>query len=217
MTAAAKPVKVRQTAADVIAELTLGDQRFELHRSLVYTTERWFGRLDWRRVAPAYRALTKDLRAEVDREAAKEAVLGAIQLEWYKAAGRPAPEKLINRQQQRLEQTAMSTTNGDSEKKGKAKVDPAERENLRSSALTIGGLIRHDLLAEKSNDDILKHVKERFPKSAATEKDIAYYRYHLRKEGRLPMPVKTPKAPKTTSAKVKKAATPKKAKAKKTA
>jgi len=48
---------------------------------------------------------------------------------------------------------------------------------------TVGSFIREGIMQGLKADEIVKGVKERFPKSKSTKKDVGYWRFILRKEG----------------------------------
>jgi hypothetical protein len=206
----AKEPKERELAGDVIHELKVGGVRFELRRSLNTTVAQFNDmhgnrKLNADQIRTAYRALTGDHRDEVDPKKARSVVISNLEQEWYKHAGKPIPAVCVRNHEQRVKDAKESEMSPTTEKNGTAK--PAKEKRA-----TVGGLIRSDLARNFSDEAILKGIGEKFPKSKATSKDIAYYRSKMRNEGLLPKYVRPKAEKKEKVAKAKKARGKKKAK-----
>lgn len=147
-----------------------------IYTGLMYTMEQAEKELGQKEIILAYRYLSGDERLDFSFNRAKKVVLGEIQNAWYEVNGQDVPQRVASQQEQRLREAIMAKKEEEGQAKEKAPKEPR---------VTIKSICETGLLAGKSEEQILKEVKAKFPDSKADASHVRYYRHFLVKEGKL--------------------------------
>ena len=140
-----------------------------------------------------YAEVTGDDRPakQIDITKATKVVQLALTIRWYRTKKRKAPPTDITKALAEAQQMALATSTKD-ETKGTPK-------------RLIKDVLMEGIKAGLDTDAILENVRDEFPSCTTDHKDVAWYRWKMRKDGDLP-PVE--RKPKTAKPKAKKAKAP---------
>lgn len=165
---------------EIIGLAETGGMEFTLYHSLGYTVDQVGAREPAERIVRAYRALTGDQDLGVAFQAALDCVRGDVQIQWYQAAGKPVPQRVIDNQRARLEAAPGSAR--------RQQASETAPKGKSGKPLKIKDLIIDGLLSGTDEQEIIRLVHQNFPDAKTGPRDIAFYRYKLRKSGQLKTP-----------------------------
>lgn len=154
---------------------SIGDVHVTIYSGLLYTMQEVEKELGQKEVILAYRYLSGDERLDFSFYKAKKVVLGEIQNVWYEVNGLDVPQKVASQQEQRLREAIVA----------KKEEEGTKEKASKEPRITIKSICETGLLAGKSEEQILKEVKAKFPDSKADASHVRYYRHFLVKDGKL--------------------------------
>lgn len=192
--------KVASTLHEQIGTYEIGEYVFPIHNGRTFTLELAREQLE---KLTRYRLLSivKTLIGAERYPATEEAVrfvLEAVQMAWYQQTQQPIPERCTVNHTERRDSIMSSTT----EKTAAS----TEKKTATQSGPKIKDVIVEGLKAGHETDAIVSAVHKKFPDAKTGPKDIAFYRYQLRKSGDLPAAVRKTVEPKASKGKTRKPA-----------
>ncbi len=154
-----------------IGKATVGGVEFALFRGLTYTLNEVKTRLT-DELMRAFNNHTGEARQFVDRRDLERVVGGELQLAWYEVS--PDRDGASDRVKAQQVQAVLDAL----------KKDPNEivETGKRKAGETVAAVIREGLRRSMSTEEILAEVRARFPDSKAGTRDVAYYKYQLKKK-----------------------------------
>lgn len=159
---------------EILATHILGGVPVNVYRSRALTLGQF---ASWPRpdIEKAYKEAANATEPSVDDLLMVQVIQGHVQVWWYEARGAQVPERVFTNQQSRIAEAKVA-------KKKRAPL----RVDKEDGIVKVKDVIEAGLLAGSSTKEILEAVRERFPGSKASGKDVSYYRYRLKKAGKLP-------------------------------